>query len=92
MTKPVTVVSPCVRDYSRRSIIVPEVIEKIGVAKPKTIPVAVLFHRVRVKNSTKFRVWPVLGDYRFIEMDPTVWREKYAVVVEYKTDAPSRPS
>lgn len=67
-------------------------VEKVGVAQNKNLGFTVMFHRVRVKLSTKFRVWPVPGDDRFLELDPSQWREKYTVIQEYKTDAPGRPS
>lgn len=69
-----------------------EVIERIGVAKNKALKFPVLFHRLKVKNSTKFRWWPVPGDSAYIEHDPSQWREKFTVIQEYKTDAPGRPT
>ena len=70
----------------------PTVIERVGVAKNKALKFAVMFQRLKVKHSTKFRVWPVPGDSAYIELDPSQWREKYTVVQEYSTDAPGRPS
>lgn len=55
-------------------------VDRVGVARNKSLGFAVLFHRGRVKLSTKYRVWPVAGDDRFIEMDPSEWREKYTAV------------
>ena len=70
----------------------PETIERIGVAKNKALGFAAMFQRLKVKNSTKFRVWPVPGDEHYLELDPSEWREKYKVVSEIKTSAPGRPT
>lgn len=59
-------------------------VERIGVGRHRDAGFAVLFHRGRVKLSTKYRVWPVEGDDRFLELDPTAWTEQYEVVQEYK--------
>lgn len=67
-------------------------VERIGVGKNKNLGFAVLYHRGRVKLSTKYRVWLVMGDDRFLELDPSEWREKYQVIQEYKTDAKARCS
>ncbi len=69
-----------------------EVIEKIGVAKNKALKFTVMFKRLKVKNSTKFRWWPFAGDDTYVEHDPSQWREKFTVIQEYKTDAPGRPT
>jgi hypothetical protein len=68
-------------------------VNKVGIARSRAIPgMAVLFKRGRVKLSTKYRVWPVPGDDRFIELDPSEWREKYVIVHQVSTDATARPS
>lgn len=67
-------------------------VERVGVAKNKSLGFAVMFQRGRVKLSTKFRVWPVPGDTRFMELDPSEWRDKYQVVAEHKTAVAGRPT
>ena len=67
--------------------------ERIGVARNKNLNAPALFHRGTVKLSTKFRVWLVPGDDRFIELDPSEFREKYEVLQQFKPEgAASRPT
>lgn len=69
-----------------------DTIERVGVAQSKKEKLAVMFQRVRVRLSTKFRVFPVPGDSRSFDLDPTEWSERYRVVKEYKTNASGRPT
>lgn len=73
-------------------LIMEDVIERVGVAQSRKEKLAVMFQRVRVRLSTKFRVFPVPGDVRSFDIDPSEWTKKYQVVKEYKTDAPGRPT
>lgn len=75
-----------------RSRMTDVVVERVGVAKNRNLGFPVMFQRVRVKLSTKFRAWPFPGDPEYIELDPSEWRRKYTVIEEHKTDAPARPS
>lgn len=68
------------------------VVQRVGVAANRTFGYTAIFHRVLVKLSTKYRVWPVVGDKRYLELDPSEWREKYRVIEEHKTDAPAQPT
>lgn len=61
-----------------------ETIERIGVCEHKQHKQRTLFHRVKVKLSRKFRVWPVPGDDRSLLMDPTEFVERFRVVQEFK--------
>lgn len=71
----------------------PMTVERIGVARNKNLGFAVIFHRGRVKLSTKYRVFNHLcGKEHFAELDPSEWRAKYQLVEEYKTSEPGRPS
>ena len=72
--------------------VIPAVIERVGVAVNRKLRFAVLFQRLKVKLSTKYRVWPNPGDDHYLELDPSEWRNRYRVVVEHHTDAPLRPS
>lgn len=59
--------------------------ERIGVATSKAIPgAAVLFKRGTVFKSRKYRVWPVAGDDRFIELDPSEFMSRYETVTSYE--------
>ena len=65
---------------------------RVGVATSRATGSAAMYQRLIVKRSTKFRVWPVAGDSRFLEMDPSEWRDKYKVAHEFKTEEPGRPT
>lgn len=71
---------------------VPFSVERVGVAKNKALGFLAVFQRCRVKLSTKFRVWPVAGSDRYIELDPSQWRDKYSVIAEHRTSEPARPT
>lgn len=71
---------------------IPAVVERVGVAVNRSLRFAVLFQRLKVKLSTKYRVWPVPGDDHYLELDPSEWRDRYRVVCEHCTDAALRPS
>jgi len=43
-----------------------------------------MFHRVKVKLSRKYRVWPVPGDDRYIELDPSEYLDRYITVQQYQ--------
>lgn len=58
----------------------PEIIERIGLAKSRATEGPALFHRVKIKLSRKFRVWPVAGDDRSLLLDPMEFVERYEVV------------
>lgn len=68
----------------------PVVTERCGVAVHRTLKFTALYKRVKVKLSTKFRVWPFAGDPVFMELDPSEWRKRYRVVEEFKTDQEQR--
>lgn len=68
-----------------------ETIQRIGLARNAVLGV-VLYHRLVVKQSTKFRVFPVPGDIRSFDLDPTEWAEKYEVVSEHKTTEAGSPA
>lgn len=72
--------------------LIPIIVERIGLAKNRNLGFTVLYHRCKVKLSTKFRAWPFPGDPEYIELDPSQWREKYLIIQEHKTNAPARPS
>lgn len=57
-----------------------ETIERIGVCKAKASGAAALFHRVRVKLSRKYRVWPVPGDDRSLLLDPMEYLDRYTTI------------
>lgn len=63
-----------------------ETIERIGVCKFKGIEAAALFHRVKVKLSRKYRVWPVLGNDRSILIDPSEFTDRFQIVQQYKPE------
>lgn len=81
-TKPITVVTDSRSNAVGCSLAFEE--DRVGVAKNKSLGFAVLFKRGRVKLSTKYRVWPVPGDDRFMELDPSEWRDKFTVIAEHK--------
>lgn len=64
-----------------------ETIERVGVCLARASGGAALFHRVKVKLSRKYRVWPVAGDDRSLLLDPTEFTDRYRTVAEY---VPSR--
>lgn len=43
-----------------------------------------MFQRLRVKLSRKYRVYPVPGDDRFIDLDPSQFMDRYATVQSFK--------
>ena len=61
-----------------------ETIERIGVCQNKSSGAPGLFHRLRIKMSRKFRVWPMAGDDRSMDLDPVEYSERYATVQEYR--------
>lgn len=61
-------------------------IERIGVGKSKLNGAPVLFHRVRIKLSRKYLVWPVAGDDRHLTLDPSQWMDGYEIVQQYKPE------
>lgn len=90
-TKPIAVVTNSRSNDVGCSLAFEE--DRVGVAKNKSLGFAVLFKRGRVKLSTKYRVWPVPGDDRFMELDPSEWRDKFMVVAEHKSKTGSnRPT
>lgn len=61
-----------------------ETIERIGVCRSKALDLPALFHRVKIKLSRKYRVWPVPGDNRFLLLDPSEYMDKYETVKCFK--------
>jgi len=59
-----------------------EAIERVGVCRPKGSGATTLFHRVKVKLSRKYRVWPVPGDDRYVELDPSEYMDRYITVTQ----------
>ena len=59
-------------------------LERAGIATSRMSGHPVMFHRLTVKLSRKFRVWLVPGDVRFIELDPVEFSARYRVSQEYK--------
>jgi len=59
-------------------------VERIGVCRSKGSEATTLFHRVKVKLSRKYRVWPVPGDDRYIELDPSEYLDRYITVQQYQ--------
>lgn len=62
-------------------------VEKIGVAKSKGMGLVVVFHRVRIHMSRKYRVWWVAGDSRFVDIDPVDFSSRFIVVESIIPDA-----
>jgi hypothetical protein len=60
-----------------------ETIERVGVCLSRLTGGAALFHRVKLKLSRKYRVWPVPGDDRSLLLDPTEFTDRYAAVAIY---------
>lgn len=54
-----------------------ETIERIGVCKSKNMGYPTLFHRVKIKLSRKYRVWPVPGNDTSLLLDPHEYMDKY---------------
>lgn len=63
-----------------------ETIERIGAARCRADDIPVLFHRVRVKLSRKFRVFR-FPDERGILLDPSEFCEKYEQFESFKPEA-----
>lgn len=70
----------------------PATVERVGICRSKALRYTALFQRVRVKLSTKYRIWPIPGDPEFLEFDPSQWRDRYTILHEEKTNAAPRPS
>lgn len=64
-----------------------ETIERVGVCKSKNGNAA-MFHRVKIKLSRKYRVWPVASDCRSLLLDPVEFSERYSVVQAYEPEKP----
>lgn len=71
-----------------------EIIERVGVCLFKGSKAGPgMFQRLRVKNSTQYRVWPVPGDMRPLpDMGPVEFMDRFEVVAEEKTKAVGRPN
>ena len=54
-----------------------ETIERIGVCNSKRTGAPAIFHRLKIKLSRKYRVWPVAGDYRSMDLDPAEYMSRY---------------
>lgn len=65
---------------------------RVGICRNRNLKFTCMFQRVLVKLSTKFRIFPVAGDCRYLEIDPSQFRDKYTVVQEYVTSEPGRPT
>lgn len=65
-------------------------VERCGVCRSKALKYTAMYQRVKVKLSTKFRVWPFPGDRTFIELDPSEWRTKFSIAHEEKTNERQR--
>jgi len=63
-----------------------ESVQRIGIAQSRRNGWFGLFHRVRVKLSRRYRVWPVAGRDDYIEYDPCEFSERFAIVEEFRTD------
>ncbi len=57
--------------------------EGAGVGQGRETGMAVLYQRGRVFKSRKYRVWPVAGDRRFVEFDPSEFQRKFKTVEFY---------
>lgn len=63
-----------------------EKIERIGVCKNKNLNFTALFHRVKIKLSRKYRVWPVMGNDKSILLDPSEFMYKYSTIKSFKPE------
>ena len=57
-----------------------EIIERIGVCRSKILNYSTLFHRVKIKLSRKYRVWPIPGKDISVLLDPSEYMGKYITV------------
>jgi hypothetical protein len=65
-----------------------EIVERIGVCQSKQMGAPALFHRVKIKLSRKYRVWPVAGDDRSELLDPSEFTDKYENELSFKPKSP----
>lgn len=61
-----------------------ESIERIGLCQSKLSGAPALFHRLKVKLSRRYLVWPVAGDDRRLDLDPSEYTDRYKTVQSYK--------
>jgi hypothetical protein len=61
-----------------------ETIERIGICDSKAGSGPTLFHRLKIKLSRKYRVWPVPGDDRYTDLDPSEFVDRYREVQSFK--------
>lgn len=64
----------------------PEIIERIGVCECRMDKTRTLFHRLKIRLSRKYRVWPVPGNHLSQLMDPSEFMRKYTVVEAFKPE------
>ena len=58
----------------------PETIERIGVCECRMDRTRTLFHRLKIRLSRKYRVWPVAGSRLSLLLDPSEFMRRYKVV------------
>lgn len=64
----------------------PETIERIGVCEFRMDKTRTLFHRLKIRLSRKYRVWPVPGNHVSQLMDPSEFMRQYRVVESFKPE------
>jgi hypothetical protein len=57
--------------------------EGAGVCNGRETGVSMLYQRGQVFKSRKYRVWPVAGDDRFVELDPDEFQQRFKTVEFY---------
>lgn len=63
-----------------------ETIERIGVCECRMDKTRTLFHRLKIRLSRKYRVWPVPGNHLSQLMDPSEFMRKYVVIEAFKPE------
>ena len=64
-----------------------ETLERVGLAQIKNgSGTTVMFHRLKIKLSRKYRIWWVPGDLRSELMDPSEFTAQFCVLQEHKVE------
>lgn len=67
-----------------------EIIEKVGVCESKAFGYRAMFHRVKVKLSRFYRVWPFPGDSRSMFFSPDDYMSRFETIEYMTPDASSQ--
>ena len=59
--------------------------ERVGICESKNFGYRTVYHRIQVKLSRKYRVWPVPGDSRYQDLDPSEYMNRFTTITEKKT-------